>query len=113
MGTRKPPPWKRDDFWYDVTKSVVSSLIVAAILFFFAIVFGYIKRPDTRYLTFALAVPPALYFFYAKWEIEAYRDGKQTKGRMISNLGRGSLNLLAMILFVFVLFGYYGPADFK
>jgi hypothetical protein len=61
MPEREPLPWKREDFWYDVSKSVTSSVITAALLFTFAVVGGYIKAPQTRIITVVIGLNIAVF----------------------------------------------------
>ena len=44
--------WLADeDFWKDVTKSVISGLILASVIYFGAVLAGYIGQPSTRFAT--------------------------------------------------------------
>ena len=94
-----------EDFWRDVTKSVVSALIVAAVLFALAVFGGYVARPDTRFLTIGLlilvvvAVPP--YIGWIRKAIEPGRSHLNRAGILFAGFGFAITPPLVLFLLIF------------
>jgi hypothetical protein len=74
--------FKDEEFWRDITKSVLSGVILAVLLYAFAVFLGLVKAPDTRgQVLFAALVLPYLVIsgsdVYTNWKRERRDNARQ------------------------------------